>query len=104
MKRFCQELILPYFAFIPAKLGYYPENEIFDYHYIPFYWDNTKWRPYDKVSLRGTDIYKEDKRIGRVIPEDMQVEWERSKTYADKDYEEVLYPQVWFGSGYVLPP
>lgn len=91
-------------AHVRAKLGYYPENEIFDYHYIPFYWDNTKWRPYDKISLRGTDIYKEDKRIGRVISGDMQVEWERSKTYADKDYEEVLYPQVWFGSGYVLPP
>lgn len=91
-------------ANVRTKLGYYPENKIFDYHYIPFSWDNTKWRPYDKISMENNVIYKEGKKIGQVISENMDVEWEQEKTYTDKDYEDMLYPQVWFGSGYVLPP
>ena len=91
-------------ANVRVKLGYYPENEIFDYHYIPFFWDHTKWKPYDQISMQGNEIYKKNKKIGQVIPGTMEVEWETSKTYTDKDYDDILYPQVWFGSGYVLPP
>jgi len=91
-------------AHVRVKLGYYPENEIFDYHYIPFYWDNTKWRFYDKIFMKESDIFKDSKRIGQVMPGTMEVEWEPVKTYTDKNYEDILYPQVWFGSGYVLPP
>lgn len=92
------------YANVRVKLGYYPENEIFEYHYIPFYWDHTKWKPYNQISMQGNDIYKKGKKIGQVIPGTMKVEWETSKTYTDKNYEDILYPQVWFGSGYVLPP
>ena len=91
-------------ANVRAKLGYYPENEIFDYHYIPFSWDNTKWRAYDKISMENGVIYKKGKKIGQIISENMDVEWEQKKTYTDKNYEDMLFPQVWFGSGYVLPP
>lgn len=91
-------------ANVRAKLGYYHEDEFFEYHYIPFYWDNTKWRPYDLISMDGDKILKEGKEIGQVVPETMDVSWEESKKYTDKDYEDVLYPQVWYGSGYALKP
>lgn len=89
-------------ANVRVKLGYYPEDEIFDYHYMPYWWDNTKWKPYDKISMSGYDILKEGKNIGQVVPEGMTIEWEKKKEYSDEDYDDLLYPQVWFGSGFVL--
>lgn len=33
----------------------------------------------------------------------MKIEWEEHKLFTDQQYEDVLYPQVWYGSGYALP-
>ena len=59
--------------------------------------------PYDKISMKDNAIYKDGKMIGQVIPGTMNIDWEASKTYTDKQYDDRLYPQVWYGSGYVLP-
>jgi len=88
---------------VRTKIGYYPEDKTFAYHYIPYSWNASNWQPYDKVSMKDNTIYKDGKMIGKVIPGTMNVEWEASKTYTDKQYDDRLYPQVWFGSGYVLP-
>ncbi|MGV8137094.1 MAG: hypothetical protein AB2L20_17920 [Mangrovibacterium sp.] len=90
-------------AVVRAKLGYYPENKIFNYHYIPYCWHADNWKPYTEISMLGNDLLKKGRKIGQVIPNTMHVEWEKNKTYTDKNYEDILYPQVWFGSGYVLP-
>lgn len=36
------------------------------------------------------------------MPEGMKIEWEKEKEYSDEDYDDLLYPQVWFGSGFAL--
>lgn len=88
---------------VRTKVGYYPENKQFDYHYIPFYWNAAKWLPYEDVGMRDGQIYKKDQVIGEVIPGQMHVAWEESKHCTDAQYEAILYPQVWYGSGYALP-
>lgn len=89
-------------AHVRTKLAYYPEDKIFDYHYIPFSWDASKWRPYEKVSLHENSLMKNGKPIGCIVPGTMKMEWEEKKVFADSCYEKLLYPQVWYGSGYAL--
>lgn len=88
---------------IRGKVGYYPENTIFDYHYIPYRWTNDKWKDYDQVVLKGYSIYKGQQLIGEVVPGNMNLFWEEKKFFTDKEYEDILYPQVWYGSGYATP-
>lgn len=87
---------------VRTKIGYYPEDKMFAYHYIPYSWNATNWMPYDKISMKDNSIYKDGKMIGQVLPGTMNIDWEASKTYTDKQYDDCLYPQVWYGSGYVL--
>lgn len=88
---------------VRTKIGYYPENQIFDYHYIPYSWTAAKWKPYHALFLKDSFLYKGTQPVGKVIPGEMDVSWEKSRQYADLDYEKVLYPHVWYGSGYALP-
>ncbi len=88
---------------IRSKIGYYPENMIFDYHYIPYWWSNEKWKDDDQVTLTEHSIYKGSRLIGEVVPGNMNLFWEKKKSFTDKEYEDILYPQVWYGSGYVIP-
>lgn len=88
---------------IRSKIGYYSENKMFDYHYIPYRWTNEKWKDYDQVVLKEHSIYKGQQLIGEVVSENMNLFWEEKKSYTDKEYEDILYPQVWYGSGYVTP-
>lgn len=88
---------------VRTKIGYYPENSIFDYHYIPFDWTVAKWKAYEGISFNDNVIYKNGQAIGTTFSEQMSMEWEEIKKCTDTQYEEILYPQVWYGSGYVLP-
>lgn len=88
---------------IRTKVGYYSENQIFDYHYIPYRWTAAKWKPYDGISMENHILYKKEQVIGKIIPGQMEVGWEKFKQNTDGQYEEILYPQVWYGSGYALP-
>ena len=36
----------PQQAHVRAKINFQLENDLFDYHYIPFNWDASKWLPY----------------------------------------------------------
>ena len=73
-------------AHVRAKINFQPENKIFDYHYIPFYWDASKWLPCDRVSLKEMHILKDGGIIGKIVPGSMRVEWEQEAHFQDKDY------------------
>lgn len=90
-------------AHVRTKVGYYPEDRIFDYHYIPYSWSAAKWKPYEGISMKNHLLYKDEQPMGKIVPGQMEIEWEKSACYTDKQYEDILYPQVWYGSGYVLP-
>lgn len=87
---------------VRTKLAYYPEDKVFDYHYIPFNWDASKWLPCEKVSLEHNSLVKDGKHIGIIENGKMSMEWEKHREYADSSYDKLLYPQVWYGSGYAL--
>ena len=53
--------------------------------------------------MKEHSIYKGQQLIGEVVSENMNLFWEEKKSYTDKEYEDILYPQVWYGSGYVTP-
>lgn len=88
---------------VRTKIGYYPEDKTFAYHYIPFNWNAGNWKPYYEIQMKNDAIYKKNNEIGRISSGTMIVEWEASKDFTNKQYEEILYPQVWYGSGYALP-
>lgn len=90
-------------AHVRTKVGYYPEDGIFDYHYIPYSWTAAKWKPYEGISMKNLLLYKGEQLMGKIVPGQMEVEWEKSACYTDQQYEDILYPQVWYGSGYALP-
>jgi prepilin-type processing-associated H-X9-DG protein/prepilin-type N-terminal cleavage/methylation domain-containing protein len=73
-------------AHVRAKVNFQKEREIFDYHYVPFYWNNSKWRKDDSVSLDGNDICRVGKFIGLVKDHTFEMEWEDSLSFKDEDY------------------
>lgn len=87
---------------VRSNVGYFPENQMFDYHYIPYSWNTDKWKTDKRISMKNQLLYKDDRMIGKVVSDRMKVEWETSRQYTDKQYEDILYPQVWYGSGYAL--
>ena len=68
-------------AIVRAKVNFQIESRVFDPHYVPFYWDATKWLPCDKVSLKENALCRESAPFGRTIPGDWKVEWEAKKEF-----------------------
>lgn len=89
---------------VRSKIAYYPDNKTFDETYLPFLWPTSKWMPFGEISMDGNGIFRNDTLIGHAGSEDMDLEWEPHRTFTDKDYDDLLYPQVWFGSGFVRKP
>ncbi len=73
-------------AHVRAKVNFQRERDIFYYHYVPFYWDITKWPPCDKVSLKDNAILRESDVIGRVSPGEFTVAWQSKQQFEDKQY------------------
>ncbi|MFA7003529.1 MAG: hypothetical protein WC429_05780 [Verrucomicrobiia bacterium] len=71
-------------AHVRAKVNFQMESRIFDPHYVPFYWDATKWLPCDKVQLKDNAICRDAAPIGRTIPGDWMLEWEAKKEFDAK--------------------
>ena len=71
---------------IRSKVNFQPEEDIFDYHYVPFWWDASKWLSCEGVSLEDTAILRDGQRIGRIISGDFTCEWEKSGCSVDSDY------------------
>lgn len=71
-------------ANVRAKVNFQAEGRIFDPHYVPFYWDATKWLPCDKVQLKENTICRDSAPIGRTIPGGWALEWEAKKEFDAK--------------------
>lgn len=71
-------------ANVRAKVNFQAESRIFDPHYVPFYWDATKWLPCDKVQLKENTICRDSAAIGRTIPGEWTLEWEAKKDFDAK--------------------
>jgi hypothetical protein len=73
-------------AHIRAKVNFQQEKDIFDYHYVPFHWDITKWLPCDLVHLRGDLILRDSSIIGKVMPGGFEVKWEDYIRFNEEDF------------------
>jgi hypothetical protein len=73
-------------AHVRAKVNFQRENDLFDYHYIPFYWDSSKWLPCDIVKLENNKILKDGHVIGKIVSESMEVVWESNGYFQGNDY------------------
>jgi hypothetical protein len=65
-------------AHLRVKPGFYQEAEIFDWHYIPFWWDASKWKPSPLTAVKGNTILRGSQPFGRVLPGDFSCAWEAS--------------------------
>ena len=77
-------------AHVRTKVNFQKERKVFDYHYVPFYWDNTKWRKDDSVSMEADKIYRNEKSIGMLKDNDFEMEWEDSFDFKDEDYNKLF--------------
>ena len=82
----CNESLKACETHVRAKVNFQKERQLFDYHYAPFYWDNSKWRKDASVSLNGNDIYRNEQLIGSVKDNNFEMEWEDSLRFKDEDY------------------
>jgi hypothetical protein len=71
---------------VRAKVNFQPEEDVFDYHYVPFYWDNTKWPSCNLTSLSKDMILRDGEIIGKVLPDGFCCEWEDGAAFADSSY------------------
>ena len=93
-------------AHVRVKVNFQRENDLFDYHYIPFNWDASKWLPCDRVKLENNSILKDGRIIGKIVSESMEVDWE-SNYFQEKDYNKVHFSNIYqncFMSGFITQP
>ena len=82
---------IPITAHVWVKVNFPAESDIFEFHYIPFYWDATKYPPCDKVSLAGDKILYEGRKIGRVMPGAFEMEWVKARDFENDRYKQNNY-------------
>ncbi|MBN1341581.1 MAG: hypothetical protein JXQ73_02825 [Phycisphaerae bacterium] len=73
-------------AHVRAKVNFQRECHLFDYHYVPFYWDVGKWLPCDKVSMKDGSIFREWRPIGKVSPGEFTLCWQDKQQSEDGQY------------------
>lgn len=87
-------------AHIRAKVNIQCERDVCDYHYVPFYWDATKWKPCDLVRLEGDQLLTSQGQIGRVVAGDCACTWEETAQFAEADYNK----KFGYGAPYFVTP
>ena len=75
-------------AHVRTKVNFQKERKIFDYHYAPFYWDNSKWLKDDSVCLKSLDICRNGKFFGLVKESELELKWEKNIDFKDEDYND----------------
>lgn len=73
-------------AHVRAKVNFQRECDIHLGHYVPFFWDQTKWPPCKGVRLEGDRLWRDSTPVGRVLAGSWSALWEATATFADKDY------------------
>ncbi len=51
------------------------EKELFDYHYVPFIWDASKWLPDNNFKLIDNNLLSAGGLTGRLVPNDFAANW-----------------------------
>ena len=77
-------------AHVRAKVNFQLESSLFDYHYVPFYWDNTKWLKDDSVSYNNGELCRNGQFIGLIKDRTFAMEWEESFSFNDDDYNKLF--------------
>ncbi|MDD5679428.1 MAG: hypothetical protein PHW60_15780 [Kiritimatiellae bacterium] len=76
-------------AHVRVKVNFQKEKQLFDYHYRPFYWDASKWRPDHSVGLsNGVEIHRNGQLIGLAKPGDFNLAWEEAVSFKDDKYDD----------------
>jgi hypothetical protein len=78
-------------ACIRTKVNFQKERKIFDYHYVPFYWDSSKWLKDNTVSCQENEIFRDKKLIGFVKENDFEFNWEKKASFKDEDYNSLFH-------------
>ena len=73
-------------AHVHAKVNVQREPDLFEYHYIPFYWDASKWLPCDRVGLQGERILLDGQEMGKVVPGGFDCRWVDRAAFDDEAY------------------
>lgn len=76
----------PRSATVRARIGFAPEKDLFEHHYIPFFWDNTKYRHPTQCGLNDERILRNGKTVGRVLPGSFTCNWEQKAAFTAEDY------------------
>ncbi len=86
-------------AHVRAKVQAQPEYLLFDYHYIPFTWDASRWLPSDRIDLVGDRLCCDGQVFGRVLPGDFALDWEAAVEFSPDAYH---FETLW--DGYYIQP
>jgi hypothetical protein len=73
-------------AHVRAKVNFQLENDLYDYHYVPYHWDACKWLPYHGVKLENNSILRDNQVIGKVVSESMNLKWEQEAHFKGADF------------------
>lgn len=73
-------------AHVHAKVNVQREADLFDYHYVPFGWDASRWLPCTRVALEGNRILFDGAETGRVVAGDFSCAWVDEKTIDQSAY------------------
>jgi hypothetical protein len=73
-------------AHVRAKVNFPQGNQVFKYHYFPYYWDTSKYLPQSDIELRGGEILRKGETIGRILPNGFAAEWEEQAEFTDEQY------------------
>ncbi|MHB9132413.1 MAG: hypothetical protein ACYDBB_15190 [Armatimonadota bacterium] len=78
--------VKPRQAHVRAKVNVQREKDLFDYHYVPFSWDASRWLPCDRVALDGDKITLDGNVIGKVQAGDFTCAWVERETFVADGY------------------
>jgi hypothetical protein len=73
-------------AHVRCKINFQPEKDLLFFDYVPYYWDASKWLPCDRVKLQNNSIIRDDRVIGKIVSESMNVTWENETNFSDDDF------------------
>lgn len=76
----------PQTAVVRANVNFQKEADISYYHYVPYYWDNSKWLECDKFSMNDKKLIYGDNVIGKIDAGDFDYCWESQAEFNAEDY------------------
>ncbi len=73
-----------------CKINIAPENEIYEYHYAPFFWNNSRWTSCKRVVVKDEQILFDDSVTGKIESGDFKFEWLENADNSDAKYNKLF--------------